>query len=54
MLEQFIFTAEGRNKRGEVVYIKDKRNLSFKSGYTSFPFIDSNNKRCGYIPIGDN
>ena len=40
MLEQFIFTAEGRNKRGEVVYIKDKRNLSFKSGYTSFPYSE--------------
>ena len=53
MLCQFGFNCIGKNTRGENVYIKDKRTLSFKDCYTSFPYISSNIKRCGYIPIND-
>ena len=53
MLLQFGFECIGQNKRGENIYLKDKRKLSFENGYTSFPYINPNIKRCGYIPIND-
>lgn len=53
MLIQFGFDCVGQNKRGENIYIKDKRNLSFEDCYKSFPYISSDIERCGYIPIND-
>ena len=53
MLEQFGFKLIGKNKRGENVYIKDRQNLCFDTPYSSFPYISSDIKQCGYIPIQD-
>lgn len=53
MLEQFGFKYVGNNLRGEKVYIKDKRALSYETPYISFPYIINKIDRCGYIPIND-
>lgn len=53
MLEQFGFKHVGNNLRGERVYIKDKRALSYNTPYASFPYINNKIERCGYIPINE-
>lgn len=53
MIELYGFIWVGNNKRGERLYLKDKRSLCYDSPYTSFPFINPCFDRCGYIPINE-
>ena len=47
MLEQFGFNHLGNNSRGEKIYIKDKRALSYVTPYIAFPYINNKIDRCG-------
>ncbi len=53
LLERFGFACEGKNRRGECVYIKDRRNIKKSDPYKSFPFINVDFSKAGYIPIND-
>lgn len=52
LFERFGFSCIGKNERGECIFLKDKRKLSFEDPYKSFPFISGNNS-AGLIPIED-
>lgn len=53
LLENFGFAFRGKNTRGECVYIKDRRTLSYDDPYKAFPFLIPNFNKGGYIPIDD-
>lgn len=53
LLLKFGFRAIGKNKRGEQVYIKNKKQIDYETPYTAFPYISPKFKYCGYIPIKD-
>lgn len=51
LFERFGFIIAGKNKRGESVYIKTRKNIDYSDPYKSFPFIKSNFDKAGVIPI---
>ena len=53
LLCRFGFINEGKNKRGESVYIKKRSTIDYSDSYKSFPFIDSNFVKAGIIPINE-
>lgn len=50
---RFGFEVIGSKSNGELVFMKDKRNLSYDSPYKSFPYVNPNTKNFGMIPIFD-
>jgi hypothetical protein len=54
LLCRFGFVNEGKNRRGESVYVKRRSSIDYSDLYKSFPFIDSNFTKAGIIPINEN
>jgi hypothetical protein len=54
LLCRFGFINEGKNKRGECVFVKKRNSIDYSDSYKSFPFIDSNFTKAGIIPINEN
>lgn len=53
LLERFGFKYVGQNRRGENVYIKNRKNLDFFDSYKSFPFIKKGFGKGFLLPIDD-
>lgn len=53
LFERFGFICVGKNERGENVYIKNRKELSFEDPYKSFPFVSKSFDFGGLIPIND-
>lgn len=53
LLEKFGFTYMGKNLNNECVYIKSKLNIDYTDPYKSFPFINPDMEKSGYIVIND-
>ena len=53
LVEKFGFKKIGENKRGELVFIKNRNELDFSDPYKSFPFINGNFNTAGIIPVND-
>lgn len=53
LFERFGFKKIGNNKRGEFVYIKNRKNIDYSNPYTAFPFIRPDFKKAGVIPISE-
>jgi hypothetical protein len=52
-LERFGFVQAGLNLDGECVYIRSNRNVDYSDPYKSFPFINPNFQKAGYLIIED-
>ena len=53
LFERFGFTYAGKNERGENVYMKNRRSMSFEDPYKCFPFVSMVFDCSGLIPIND-
>lgn len=53
LLERFGFSKVGYNKRGECVYLKDRRNLDSSDPYKAFPFIKKGFGKAFVLSIND-
>jgi hypothetical protein len=53
MFRKFGFERVGANSRGESVFLKDRRRLSFSSPYEYFPFVDSQFEAANLLVIED-
>ena len=53
LFERFGFLLAGKNKRGECVYVKSRKNLDYSDPYKSFPFIRSDFSKAGLLPINE-
>lgn len=53
LLENFGFVCIGENPRGELVYLKSKKNIDYSTPKKSFPFINPNFSSAGILPIED-
>lgn len=51
LFERFGFKCVGMNSRGECVYLKSRSTIDYSDPYKSFPFIRSNFRKAGLIPI---
>ncbi len=51
ILERFGFNCVGMNKRGECVFVKNRKNIDYSDPFKAFPFIDPNFTKAGLIPI---
>lgn len=51
LIEKFGFIMSGKNKRGECVYIKNRKQINYENPYKSFPFINPKFSRAGLLPI---
>lgn len=54
LFERFGFKNIGKNKRGECVYIKSRKDIDYSNPYKAFPFIRPNFNKAGVIPISEN
>lgn len=52
-LERFGFVCKGQNKRGELVYLRSRKEIDFSDPYKAFPFISPNFKKGGYLIVND-
>lgn len=52
-VERFGFIPAGHNPRGEIVFIRSRREIDFSDPYKSFPFISPDFKKGGYLIIED-
>ena len=53
LLERFGFFLAGHNKRGEGIYMKDRRKLDLSDPLKAFPFIRKNYGKAYMLPIND-
>lgn len=53
LIQRFGLVYVGMNKRGENIYLKDKRNLNYSDPFKAFPFLNPSFEKAGYIPIYD-
>lgn len=53
LLEKFGFERVGKNRNGEWVFVRDRRNLDYSDPFKCFPFINPSVDRAGYIIIDD-
>lgn len=53
VLEKFGFTVAGTKEDGELVMVKDRRQLSYADAYASFPFLNPTFAECNMLPIFD-
>jgi len=52
-LEMFGFSLAGYNLNGERIYIKNRFDLDYSDPYKSFPFINPNFQKAGYLIVDD-
>ena len=52
-LERFGFQLVGHNLNGECVYLKSRLNIDYTDPYKSFPFINPNFNKAGYLLVND-
>lgn len=52
-LERFGFRVVGHNARGEVIYLRSRRDIDFSDPYKSFPFVSPNFGKGGYLIVND-
>lgn len=52
-LEIFGFQLVGHNLNGECVYLKSRFDIDYSTPYKSFPFINPNFKKAGYLIVND-
>lgn len=52
-LKRFGFLLVGHNLNGECVYLKDRRHISYSDPYKSFPFINPQFEKAGYLIVDD-
>lgn len=52
-VEHFGFIAAGHNERGEIIYVRSRKNVDFSDPYKSFPFISPRFKKGGYLIVED-
>lgn len=53
LLEKFGFLKVGYNKNGESVYIKSREHIDYSDPYKSFPFINPDFEKGGYLMVND-
>lgn len=53
LFKKFGFKESGKNLNGELILVKDKRDLDFGDPYKSYPFIKSGSAAFGYLCIND-
>ena len=53
LLEKFGFIMMGYNENGECVYLKSRKNLDYSDSYKSFPFINPDFEKGGYLIVDD-
>lgn len=53
MLERFGFRRAGTNPRGELVMVKNRRQLDYSDGFASFPFVRPDFDEAYMLPIND-
>ena len=49
LLEKFGFILLGYNLDGECIYMKSRKNIDYSDPYKSFPFINPNFEKGGYL-----
>jgi L-amino acid N-acyltransferase YncA len=54
LFEHFGFRCEGKNPRGEFVYIKSRDSIDYSDAYKAFPFIRPDFNKAGIIPVKEN
>jgi GNAT superfamily N-acetyltransferase len=54
LFEHFGFRCEGKNSRGEFVYIKSRDSIDFSDAYKAFPFIRPDIDKAGIVPVFEN
>lgn len=52
-VERFGFQAVGNNARGEMVYLRSRKDIDFSDPYKSFPFVSPNFDKGGYLIVDD-
>ena len=52
-LTKFGFIMVGKNLNGENVYVKSRKNIDYSDPYKSFPFINPQFEKSGYICVND-
>ncbi|HAE42425.1 MAG TPA: hypothetical protein DCG34_05825 [Clostridiales bacterium] len=53
LLEKFGFEMAGYNENGECVYLKSRENIDYSDPYKSFPFINPEFEKAGYLLVND-
>ena len=53
LLKKFGFIKAGINPNGEIVYIKNRRFISYDNPYSSFPFVNPSFREAGYLIFED-
>lgn len=53
LLEKFGFVMVGYNENGECVYLKSRENIDYSDPYKSFPFINPEFEKAGYLLVND-
>ena len=53
ILRKFGFEMVGYNKNGECVYLKSRTRLDYNDPYKSFPFINPEFQKAGYLVVND-
>lgn len=53
LFEKYGFILAGHNTRGELVYVKDRRNIDWSDAYKAFPFIHRGFGHAFLLPIDD-
>lgn len=53
LLLKFGFEKIGENARGEGIYWRSKKKINYETPYTAFPYLISDFRYCGYIPVKD-
>ena len=52
-VKRFGFLLEGTNERGELVFVRSRKNIDFSDPYKSFPFVDPYFRKGGYLIVED-
>lgn len=52
-LERFGFVQKGYNADGEMIYIKNRKEISYQNPFTSFPFINPHFSKAGLLIVND-
>ena len=53
LFKEFGFSLVGHNRRGECIYVKNKKSIDFTNPCTAFPYIRNEFEFAGIIPIED-
>ena len=53
LFEMFGFSLVGKNLNGECIYLKSRSAIDYSDAYTSFPFINPEIQKAGYLIVDD-